>query len=337
LEPDESAQPVEANTSRSRMSADISIIIPSKNRLWALPKAVDSCRSATLRIQIMVVDDGSTDGTADWLKGQPDVTIVHSEGWGKPWAVNKAGSLATGKYLRYLDSDDWLKEGANEVQFDLGEREQADLVVAGMEIYRDEKLAETEPWLPTDDFIAQQLGETAGSHYSAFLFRREFMNDIPHRTLFPASDFASRDDRCVMLEVALKHPKLAVYPLPTLCHRHHSKGRLQFQGKLRGTGTNIQHLYIYRQILGLLEQRGELTERRKAAAIKVLWPLAHWIACTHPNEACEVANWIFELDPNFQIPNHGILGVLFRWIGFRWTERLLSLRRALLKPLSASF
>lgn len=275
------------------------------------------------------MDDASSDGTVEWLKTQTDVTVVNGEGWGKPWGVNKAMQLATGKYLRYLDSDDWLNPGSNEAQFAIAEREQADLVVAGQDVYRDDTLVAVQPWMDCDDFIAQQLGECDSSHYSAFLFRREFISDVPHRTLFPASDFASRDDRCFMLEVALRHPKIAICPATTLCHRHHAKGRLQFRGSLRGVGTNIQHLFIYRQILGLLEARGDLTLRRKRAACRILWPLAHWIARTHVDEGVEVEKWINHLNPQFSPPEKGLLGIFYCTFGFRFTEILLSLRRSM--------
>ena len=357
------------------MPPDLSIIIPSRDRLWSLPKAVESCRSQKVKVQIIVIDDSSKDGTWDWLKSQPDVEAVAGEGWGKPWGVNKALALATGKYLRYLDSDDWLNPGANGMQFEIAEREQAEVVVAGLDIYQDAlgahelgvpalagwdapgsstdaisrdagcaavppakagtpnpALQERCPWVPTDDFIAQQLGETPYSHYSAFLFRREFVKDIPHRTLFPASDFASRDDRCFMLEVALRHPKIAVCGTPTLCHRHHGQGRLQFQGGFRGDGTNLQHFYIYKQVLTLLEERGELTQRRKKAAALIIWLLAHWIGYSHLEEACEAAEWVHRLDPQFSVPESGLLGALYRRLGFRSTERLLRMRRALLAP-----
>ena len=133
-----------------------------------------------------------------------------------------------------------------------------------------------------------------------------------------------------MLEVALRDPRIAVCSMPTLCHRQHTKDRLQFRGAFRGVGTNIQHLYIYRQILRLLAQRDGLTPRRRRAASKILWPLAHWVAYSHLNEACEIAEWVFNLNPEFRVPERGLLGLLYRRIGFRKTELLLRLRRNVL-------
>ncbi len=289
--------------------------------------AVGSCRSSGMSIEIIVIDDNSSDGTAEWLSEQTDVITLKGEGWGKPWGVNRAMQVASGTYVRYLDSDDWLRPSANERQYEIAEGQHADIVVAGLDIYDDDKLIESVPWISTDDFIAQQLGETSGSHYSAFLFRREFVKDIPHRTLFPASNFASRDDRCFILEVALRKPHIAEFPFPALCHRHHHGSRLQFNSGLRNTGSNIQTLYIYRKILHLLEQRKELTPRRKRAAIRVLWPLAHWIAYTHLTDACAVARWIYELEPEFCPPEEGVLGLLYSHIGFAATEQILRIRR----------
>jgi len=306
---------------------DVSIIVPTRNRLWSLPRAIESCASASISVEVIVIDDGSTDGTAEWLLQHPELVVLDGEGWGKPWGVTRALAIATGTYVRFLDSDDWLKPKANEQQFAIAERQNADVVVAGYDIFRNEQFVESHPWIECDDFVAQQLGEVPASHYSAFLFRRSFISGIPHRTLFPASDFASHDDLCMVLEVALRKPRIAISPSPTLCFRHHCKERLQFRPGLRGTGTHIQHLCIYRHILSLLESRSELTERRKRAAIKVLWPLAHWIAHSHLTDAGELVDWIYELDPRFEAPEDGILGFLYRRLGFRKTERLLHLRR----------
>ena len=317
------------------MNPDVSVIIPSRNRLWSLPQCVASCRSTRISVEIIVVDDASTDGTAGWLKSQNDVVTISGEGWGKPWAVAKALSVAKGTFVRFLDSDDWLTPGANEEQFAIGERGNADLVVSGYHLYRDQTLIQTFPWEPTDDFVARQLGEdpTKGSHYSAFLFRRSFVQDIPHRTHFPAADFASRDDRCFVLEVALRKPVIAVHVEPALCHRHHDRDRLQFASGLRSVGTNIQHLLIYRQILSMLNRAGELTPRRQHAAANALWHLATWIGHSHAREAAEVSDWIYELDPKFVPPVARLLGILYRKLGFRRTQRLLRYRRAAINSL----
>lgn len=315
------------------MIPDVSVIIPSRNRLWSLPQCVASCRSTKIAVEIIVVDDASTDGTAEWLKSQKDIVTIPGEGWGKPWAMAKALSVAKGTFIRFLDSDDWLTTGANEDQFAISQQENADLIVSGYHLYHDQVLIRTFPWEPTDDFIARQLGEdtaNGGSHYSAFMFRRSFVQNIPHRTHFPAADFASRDDRCFILEVALRKPVIAVHPEPALCHRHHNRVRLQFSSGLRSVGTNIQHLMIYRQILSLLKRSGELTPRRRRAAANALWRLATWIGYSHVREAAEIIDWVYELDPGFVPPVTGLLGVSYRRLGFRKTQRLLSFRRSAL-------
>jgi glycosyltransferase involved in cell wall biosynthesis len=243
--------------------------------------------------------------------------------------VNWAFQHAKGKYIKFLDSDDWLIQGSLRKQYDLAEREGADLVVAGYEVYEDTVRVRKQDWIMCDDFIAQNLGECDSSHYSAFLFRKDFIKDIPHRTSFASADFASRDDRCFMLETALKEPKIAILNEPALCHSHHTKGRLQFPTSLAAGCTNYQHLLIYKNILGQLADTGRLTKRRIDAATKVLWPLAHWIAKDFPKDGRKAADWIFELDRDFKIPERGALGWLYRNIGFKRTEKVLRLRRSI--------
>ena len=308
---------------------NVSIIIPTFNRLWSLPKAVESCLHDQCRTEVIVVDDGSTDGTWEWLQGQNDVRSIRQANLGKCWAANRGVDAATGEYVRFLDSDDWCLEGANDAQFALGRRDNADVVVAGCTVFSErEEVIRQEPWVPCDDFIAQQLGECSSSHYSAYLFRRDFIKTVPHR-----QDFAFRDDRLFVLETALLNPKVTVYAAPAFGHRHHGQERLQFPNGMRMVVTNYQHLAIYRRILGRLEARGDLTPRRRRAAVKILWPLAHWIAYTHPEEGAQVADWIRQLDPEFIPPDPGWLGKLYRGLGFRKTEAILRLRRTLVRHL----
>lgn len=302
--------------------SDISVVIPTFNRLWALPQAVESCRSAGESVEIVVVDDGSTDGTWQWLQAQRDIVAIRTDNWGKDWAVETALQATRADYVRFLDSDDWLCKGANACQLALARETGADLVVAGYEDYDDETgERKVSAWDECDDFIAQQLGEGWSSHYSAFLFRRDLIRGIPHR-----QDFALRDDRLFILEVALRKPRLAIYRKPAFVHRRHAGERLQYTAGFKRDLGFWTHISIYRKTLAMLEERGELTMRRKRAAIRQLWPNVRAFARAYPREAAEVVDWIYRLDPEFVPPVRPVVALAYKVLGFATTERLLRLR-----------
>jgi glycosyltransferase involved in cell wall biosynthesis len=297
---------------------DLSIIIPTYNRLWALPKAIDSCLTAGCSVEVVVVDDGSTDGTWQWLQNRKDVVSIRQDNWGKDWAVVAGVAAARGDYIRFLDSDDWLEPRANADQLALARETDADIVVAGYrDYYEDGDRLEPHPWVDCDDFVAQQLGEVSFSHYSAFLFRRAFVADIPHR-----QEFALRDDRMFVLEAAIKRPRLAVYREPAFVHRHHDASRLQRASGFRRSFQEWTTLEVYRKAVKLLEARGELTPRRRRAAAKTIWPVVRNLAKTQLEEAAAGADWIFQLDPGFVPPERKLLRRAYRLLGFRTTERL---------------
>ena len=304
---------------------DISVLIPTYNRLWSLPQAIESCRTAECAVEIVVVDDGSTDGTWEWLQQQPGIVALRTENWGKDWAVQAAMAVARGEYVRFLDSDDWLAGGANAEQLALARRTGADLVVAG---YQDYEQASGEivghEWVDCDDFIAQQLGEGWASHYSAFLFRRAFIRDIPHR-----QEFALKDDRLFILEVALRKPSLAVYRKPGFVHRHHGQERLQRTGELVRDMANWTLIQLFRKILTMLEKSGELTVRRKQAALRTIWPHIRTLARSSPGEAHDIVAWVEKIHPHFRPPVRPSVNAAYKSIGVVATERLLSFRARL--------
>lgn len=301
--------------------SDITVVIPTYNRLWSLPQAVDSCRSAGCDVEIIVVDDGSTDGTWEWLQSQSDLVAIRTENWGKDWAVQRAMESASGDYVRFLDSDDWLAPQANRDQLDIARQTGADIVVAGYEDHDDATgVRHVNEWVDSDDFIAQQLGEVWSSHYSAFLFRRALVHDIPHR-----QDFALRDDRLFILEVAMRKPRLAVYRQPGFVHRRHGHERLQYTAGFKRDLGYWTYISIFRKVLAILEAQGELTLRRKRAAIGVLWPNVRTFAKAYPAEAAEIVDWIYRLDPEFEPPVRPVLTLAYKVLGFATTERLLRL------------
>jgi len=84
------------------------VVIPTYNRSATLRGALDSVYSQTRAPdQVIVVDDGSTDDTSDWVeRDHPNVTFVRQENAGVAAARNRGVALATTEWVAFLDSDD---------------------------------------------------------------------------------------------------------------------------------------------------------------------------------------------------------------------------------------
>lgn len=93
----------------------LSIIIPAYNAEAYLPQCLDSILAQEHKdCEVIVVDDGSTDGTAALLECYPDVKVVHQENHGMSTARNRGLDEAQGEYILFVDSDDLLTAGALE-------------------------------------------------------------------------------------------------------------------------------------------------------------------------------------------------------------------------------
>lgn len=85
----------------------ISVIIPTYNRRDYLKACLKSVRNQTTSPhEIIIVDDGSTDGTRAWVERQDDCVLIAQENLGPGAARNAGAQIATGNYLAFLDSDD---------------------------------------------------------------------------------------------------------------------------------------------------------------------------------------------------------------------------------------
>jgi glycosyltransferase involved in cell wall biosynthesis len=85
----------------------VSVIIPTFNRAALLEQTVDSVRSQTFKdFEIIVVNDGSTDATEEWLRNQDDLRVVSQENKGIATSRNNGAAIAKGEWLAFLDHDD---------------------------------------------------------------------------------------------------------------------------------------------------------------------------------------------------------------------------------------
>ena len=96
----------------------LSVIIPTYNRSSFLPGCIQSLRESGVEgLEIVVVDDGSTDNTRAVIERlQPGLTYVYQENKMLGAARNTGIRTARGQYLAYLDSDDyWLPDVPNRI------------------------------------------------------------------------------------------------------------------------------------------------------------------------------------------------------------------------------
>ncbi|MCJ7700731.1 MAG: glycosyltransferase [Anaerolineales bacterium] len=98
----------------------VSVIIPTFNRAAYIREAIDSVRDQSYQdLEIIVVDDGSTDGTQGLLTSLEKEGIlkyVYQENKGQSAARNHGIRIAKGKYIAFLDSDDLFLPEKLEIQ-----------------------------------------------------------------------------------------------------------------------------------------------------------------------------------------------------------------------------
>lgn len=109
----------------------ISIIVPVYNAEKYIDKALQSiCGQTYQNLEILLIDDGSTDNSLlcceEWRHKDERILVHHQENAGASAARNKGIELATGKYLMFIDGDDWIEKNMIEVLYQEAETYQAD-------------------------------------------------------------------------------------------------------------------------------------------------------------------------------------------------------------------
>ncbi|OPX55594.1 Glycosyl transferase family 2 [Oceanospirillum multiglobuliferum] len=105
------------------MNPLISVIMPTWNCLDYLPAAVDSVLSQAVNLELIIVDDGSTDGSDHWLNQlqaqHQNVVVLKGQHKGVSAARNLALSHARGHYVAFIDADDLWYQGKLQHQLTL--------------------------------------------------------------------------------------------------------------------------------------------------------------------------------------------------------------------------
>jgi glycosyltransferase involved in cell wall biosynthesis len=126
----------------------ISIIVPVYNVNVYLDKCLQSLISQTYtNIEIIVIDDGSTDGSENkcdnWKNKDPRIKVIHKSNAGLGMARNTGIEIASGDYIVFIDSDDFISSTAIEILYLAKLNYEADTIFCGWYRYfNDNKIIE---------------------------------------------------------------------------------------------------------------------------------------------------------------------------------------------------
>lgn len=119
----------------------VSIIIPTYNSQHSICRAIDSCLNQTYKdIEIIVIDDGSTDNTKEILlkySGEPRLKYIYQENQERSSARNRGLNITQGELIQFLDSDDMIYEDKLEKEVNFLQNNQTYFMVYCASEYRD--------------------------------------------------------------------------------------------------------------------------------------------------------------------------------------------------------
>lgn len=122
------------------MNPLVSIIVPVYNVEQYLPKCIESIINQTLsNIEIILVNDASTDSSGEiineYAKKDKRITTIHKQNGGQGSARNEGLKIAKGKYVGFVDSDDWIDKDMYESLVSKAIKEDSNLVVCNRRVY----------------------------------------------------------------------------------------------------------------------------------------------------------------------------------------------------------
>lgn len=130
------------------MDEKISIIVPIYNAEKWLEKCVNSIIEQSYSdVEILLINDGSTDKSLEICKKFENIDnrikVIDKKNEGVSKTRNLGIEKATGQYIKFVDSDDWLEKNTCEELIKIIKEEKTDLVICGLNIYKNNKLLRT--------------------------------------------------------------------------------------------------------------------------------------------------------------------------------------------------
>lgn len=182
----EALEAAEENMSRT-VCPTVSIIIPVFNAEKTIRRCVDSVLNQEYKeFELILMDDGSKDSSGricdEYAETDSRVFVIHKENSGVSDTRNRAIDLAKGKYLQFLDSDDWITPDATRLLVRSAQEKNCDLVIADFYRVVGERISrkgdiEADSVMNREEF-AEHMMENPADFYYGVLWNKLYRRDI---------------------------------------------------------------------------------------------------------------------------------------------------------------
>ena len=206
----------------------LSVIVPVYNVEAFLERCVDSILKQTYDyLEVILVDDGSPDGSGaicdQYVTKDSRVRCIHKENGGLSSARNAGLEIATGEYITFVDSDDWIEPDAYEHLLSLMEKHDVQLVCGGnYDVYsktEDQKLGvcpKKEEKISAEEMVGRMfMIDGCDSSVCDKIFHRSLLENFQ----FPLGK--TSEDTAVTYKIVLKAKQVALTEKPFYYYYHH--------------------------------------------------------------------------------------------------------------------
>ncbi len=213
----------------------VSIIVPVYNAERYLTRCITSIQNQTLEeIEVVLVDDSSTDASLELCNNMaeqdPRIKVIHKENGGAGYARNAALEVASGEFIGFVDSDDYVAPEMFETLYETAVKYDSDLVLSGVvfvdgTMFGNDGACEKKVYFPadtvfenTEDLQELRMGiigatpkDADDSKYGMSIWKNLFRHDIiqAHHLRFVSEREMLSEDALFMVDF-ISHIKRAV-------------------------------------------------------------------------------------------------------------------------------
>jgi len=304
------------------MSDLVSVIIPCFNAEKWIKEAINSCLNQThINLEVIVIDDGSTDHSLDIIKSYGDRVIWESQpNQGGCAARNRGFALSKGAYIQYLDADDYILPEKIKSQIICLAQSNADVIYSDWQYQK--HLPSGRYFLdqinicgPKADFLESLLLDTAWIAPMALLFTRKAIICSGGWD----ENLGTGQDRDFFISVALSGSTFLYQPGCHSVYRRYGNVTVSTANKTRWRNG---HFALMEKVESRLEQLHQLSDHYRQALAQSYYDK---IRADRVSISDSQYQWAIEkivsLDPNFKPPNSKkSYTLIHKLLGFKNTE-----------------